>query len=104
MSGRTGRAFATKGHGSLAGSFRAGTGNNQWHPRSPPHVVPISHSLLVDAFIEVTDNERVMAISQILYGQYDTWGMFGIYIKTKVFCRKNNQIHFPMDKGLTAPK
>ena len=50
MSGRTGKAFATKGYGSLAGSFRAGTGNNHWHPRSRPHVVPHSHSLLVDAY------------------------------------------------------
>ena len=48
--GLVGRAFATKGHGSLAGSFRAGTGNNHWHPRSLPHVVPHSHSLLVDAY------------------------------------------------------
>ena len=25
-------------------------------------------------------------------------------LKTKVFCRKNNQIHFPMDKGQSVPK
>ena len=25
-------------------------------------------------------------------------------LKTKFSCRKNNQLHFPMDKGLTVPK
>jgi hypothetical protein len=65
MSGRTGRAFETKGRGSLAGSFRAGTGNNQWHPRSRPHVVPISHSLLVDAFIEVMPSVAILSQTPI---------------------------------------
>ena len=43
-----------------------------------------------------------MAVSQILYGQYHIWDIFVLGLKTK--CRKNNQIHFPMDKGLTVPK
>ena len=56
-----------------------------------------------------TDYERVKAISQILYGQYHIWELFRSYIyvsdlKTKVFCKENNQIHFPVDKGLTVPK
>ena len=49
-----------------------------------------------------------VAISKILYGQYHTWDLFAILyvlgLKTKVFCRENNQIHFPMDKRLTVPK
>jgi hypothetical protein len=65
MSGRTVRALATKGHGSLTGSFRAGTGNNQWHPRSRPHVVPISHSLLVDAFIEFMPSVAILSQAPI---------------------------------------
>ena len=40
MSRRTGKAFATKGLGSLAGSFHAGTGNYHWHSRSCPDVIP----------------------------------------------------------------
>ena len=34
----------------------------------------------------------------------DIWDIFVLGLKTKVFCRKNNQIHFPMDKGLAVPK
>jgi hypothetical protein len=32
------------------------------------------------------------------------WDLYVLGLKTKVFCRKNNQIYFPMDKGLTVPK
>ena len=35
------------------------------------------------------------------------WSIWELYVldqKTKVFCKKENQLHFPMDKGLTVPK
>ena len=32
------------------------------------------------------------------------WELYVLDIKTKVFCRKENQLLFPMDKGLTVPK
>ena len=32
------------------------------------------------------------------------WELYVLDLKTKVFCRKENQLHFPMDKGLTVPK
>ena len=32
------------------------------------------------------------------------WELYVFDLKTKVFCRKENQLHFPMDKGLTVPK
>ena len=32
------------------------------------------------------------------------WELYVLDLKTKVFCRKKNQMHFPMDKGLTVPK
>ena len=54
-----------------------------------------------------TDDGRVMAISQILYGQYHIWDIYILYVlglKTKLFCWNNNQIHFPMDRGLTVQK
>ena len=38
-----------------------------------------------------TDDGRVKAIFQILYGQYYKW--------IHTVCRKNNQVHFPMDKN-----
>ena len=37
-----------------------------------------------------------MTISQILYGQDHIWDIYVLGLKTKVFCRKNNQIHFPI--------
>ena len=44
-----------------------------------------------------------MDISQILYDQYHIWNtLFGIYVlgpKTKVFCRKINQIHVSMSQN-----
>ena len=48
-----------------------------------------------------TNDGRVMAISKILYGQYH------ICVRPenqKFYSRKYNQIHFPMDKGLTVSK
>ena len=30
------------------------------------------------------------------------WGVYVLDLKTKVFCRKQNQLHFPMNKGLTV--
>ena len=32
------------------------------------------------------------------------WELYVLDLKTKVFCRKKNQIHFSIDKGLTVPK
>ena len=32
------------------------------------------------------------------------WELYSLDQKTKVFCRKENQLHFPMHKGLTVPK
>ena len=32
------------------------------------------------------------------------WELYVLDLKTKVFCRKQNQLHFPMNKGLTVPK
>ena len=32
------------------------------------------------------------------------WELYVLDLKTKVFCRKENQLHFPMNKGLTVPK
>ena len=32
------------------------------------------------------------------------WELHVLGIKTKVFCRKKNKLHFPMDKELTVPK
>jgi hypothetical protein len=32
------------------------------------------------------------------------WELYVLDLKTKVFCRKKIQIHFPMYKGLTVPK
>ena len=49
-----------------------------------------------------TDNRHVKAISQILYGQYHIWELFGSYVlglKTKVFCRKNKQNTFSHGQG-----
>ena len=43
-----------------------------------------------------TDDERVMAISQILNGQYHIWDIC-VRPENKVFCWKINQIHFPKD-------
>jgi hypothetical protein len=46
----------------------------------------------------------VKDIFQILYGQYHIWDLYVLGLKTNVFCRKNNQVHLPMDKELTVPK
>ena len=47
--------------------------------------------LLID-FSLATDYEHMMAVSQILFSQYQIWdiGMyvFGLSLKRKVFCRK----------------
>ena len=54
-----------------------------------------------------TKDGSVKALTQILYGQNLILGAFGSYVldlKTKAFCRKKNQLHFPMDKGLKVPK
>ena len=32
------------------------------------------------------------------------WELYVLDLKTKVICRKENQLHFPMEKGLTVPK
>ena len=32
------------------------------------------------------------------------WELYVLDLKTKVFCRKKNQLHFPMEKGLTVTK
>ena len=32
------------------------------------------------------------------------WELYVLDLKSKVFCRKENQLHFPMDKELTVPK
>ena len=53
---------------------------------------------------KTTDDGYVMAFSQILYGQYRTWDICVLGLKTKMFYKKNKQIHFPMDKRLTIPK
>ena len=37
------------------------------------------------ALVLTTDNERVMAISQILYGQYHIWELYVLGLKSKVF-------------------
>ena len=61
-------------------------------------------SMQVFKFSQNTDDGRVQVTLQILYGQYHIWDLFGIYMpESKVFCRKNNQIYFSMDKGLTVP-
>ena len=36
---------------------------------------------------------------QNLDDQYHIWDLYVLGLKTKVFCRKKTQIHFPMDKG-----
>ena len=51
-----------------------------------------------------TEGGSVKALFQILYGQYHIWELYVLDLRTQVFCRKKNQIHFPMDKGLTVPK
>ena len=43
-----------------------------------------------------TEDGSVNAVPQILYGQY-------LILGAKFFCRKKNQLHFPIDKGLTVP-
>ena len=35
----------------------------------------------------ITDDGRVMATFQILYGQYHIWDIYVLGLKTKVFCR-----------------
>ena len=35
---------------------------------------------------------------------WSIWELYVLDLKSKVFCRKENQLHFPMDKGLTVPK
>ena len=56
----------------------------------------------------VTEDGSTDTVPQILYGQYLILGGFGSCIfqtkKSKFFCRKDNQLLFPMDKGLTVPK
>ena len=47
-----------------------------------------------------TDNRLVMAIFQILYGQYHICDLYVLGLKSKVFCKNNNQILKTMDKGL----
>ena len=51
-----------------------------------------------------TDYGLLMAISQILFGQYHIWDIFWLGLKTKVFCGKNNWMMEIMNKGLTVPK
>ena len=45
-----------------------------------------------------TDYGRIMAGSQILYSQFHTWDIFGLGLKSKVFCRTNNWIIKIMDR------
>ena len=60
--------------------------------------------------IPTTKDGHVKALnSLILYDQYLIWELFGGYIyllglKSKVFCKKFNQILKTMDKGLTVPR
>ena len=60
------------------------------------------HSIRYNTYIipPTTDVWR-LCTSQNLYGQYHSWDLYVLGLKTKVFCRKNNQVHFPMD---TVPK
>ena len=41
----------------------------------------------------VTDDGHVKAISLILSGQYHIWELYLLDLKSKVFCKKINQIH-----------
>ena len=59
--------------------------------------------LLLIQMRETTEDGSLKVLLQILYGQYLILGAFGSYIhvldlKTTYFCRKKNQLHFPMDK------
>ena len=46
---------------------------------------------------------RVMAISQILYSQYHVWDLYVLGLKSKDFCKNNNnQILKTIDKGHTV--
>jgi hypothetical protein len=51
-----------------------------------------------DPIGKFTEDGSVKALSQILYGQYHIWELYVLDLKTKVFCRKKIQIHFPIDK------
>ena len=35
---------------------------------------------------------------------WSIWGLYVLDLKAKFFCRKENQLHFPTDKGLTVSK
>ena len=35
---------------------------------------------------------------------WEIWELYVLDLKTKVNCKKINQIHFPIDKGLKVPK
>ena len=54
--------------------------------------------------------KRVEKVETTEDGKFFTATILGAFrsyvldIKNKVFCRKQNQLHFPMDKGLTVPK
>ena len=59
------------------------------------------------ALVQSTEDRSVNAVPQILYGQSyfgSIWELYVLDLKNKVFCRKENQLHFSMDKGLTVPK
>ena len=51
----------------------------------------------------ITEDGIVNVVSQILYFG-SIWELCVLDLKTKVFCRKENQLLFPMDKRLTVPK
>ena len=56
-----------------------------------------------------TEDGSVKTLLQILHGQYLILGAVGSYVyvldlKAKFFCKIENKLHFPTDKGLTVPK
>jgi hypothetical protein len=59
-------------------------------------------ALIISAVASVNP---VVAISQSLKGKYHIWDIYVLGLKTKFFCRKNNQFHFPIDTNTpNAPK
>ena len=62
-----------------------------------------------DYISQSTEDGSTNVVLQILYCPYlilgvRIWELYVLDLKTKVFCRKENQLHFSIDKGLTEPK
>ena len=46
----------------------------------------------------------MMTISQIIFGQYHIWDIFGLGVKSKVFCRKKNLNDGNHEQGTDSAK